>query len=827
MTVPSNLVPTRITDLPVAPVPTPNATMVCVIGGITYQVAFNALQSLISVPASREINTGGGLTGGGDLSQDRTISILDGGIASEKLQDNGVVAGTYGATNTIPIVTVNSKGQITTVGTASIDFTGYVPDTRQVIAGSGLTGGGALTANRTLAVDFSSSLPVPVGVASAGTGTQASREDHVHPAVDLSDATEVAGVLPRSQGGTGQNITTLNSGALWFTDGIHTLLQSPVGTLGQVLKSSGSGAPFWDTVPGTGTVTSVGLAMPSIFNVSGSPITISGTLTADLANQTANTVFAGPSAGSASPPTFRALVNDDVPTTLTGKTINASLNTLSNIANASLTNSSLTIGSTAISLGSTSASLSGVSSITLTGDPSTALQVATKQYVDNVAEGLDVKASCIAATTANITLSGPQTIDGVSIVAGNRVLVKDQTNTAENGIYVAAGSTWSRSSDTDTWDSLRGAFTFVEQGSLYADTGWVCTVDAGGTLGTSPVTWSQFAGLGAYVAGTGLTLTGTTFSITNTAVTPASYGAADKTLTATVNAQGQLTALADTPIAIANTQVSGLGTMSTQAANNVAITGGVINGTTIGGVTPAAGTFTTVNATTFDTNVAAAGVTLSGTTLAADGTDANITMQIMPKGSGGVGIGGDTSGVVAGVSVTSKFCVKNDGDAPVAGFVHANNTTAGSGSGTFACRSRGTIASPTVVQSGDALWNMFVAGYDGTDLALAAVISVEVDGTPGNNDMPGRMVFSTTPDGSQIPTEAMRISSAQIVTLANALPIASGGTNGTATPTAGAVSYGTGTAFAFSLAGTTGEFLVSGGTGSPTWTGTISGGTYA
>jgi hypothetical protein len=112
-------------------------------------------------------------------------------------------------------------------------------------------------------------------------------------------------------------------------------------------------------------------------------------------------------------------------------------------------------------------------------------------------------------------------------------------------------------------------------------------------------------------------------------------------------------------------------------------------------------------------------------------------------------------------------------------------------------------------------------------LALAAVISVEVDGTPGNNDMPGRMVFSTTPDGSQIPTEAMRISSAQIVTLANALPIASGGTNGTATPTAGAVSYGTGTAFAFSLAGTTGEFLVSGGTGSPTWTGTISGGTYA
>jgi hypothetical protein len=72
------------------------------------------------------------------------------------------------------------------------------------------------------------------------------------------------------------------------------------------------------------------------------------------------------------------------------------------------------------------------------------------------------------------------------------------------------------------------------------------------------------------------------------------------------------------------------------------------------------------------------------------------------------------------------------------------------------------------VQSGDALWNMYVAGHDGTDLALAAVISVEVDGTPGNNDMPGRMVFSTTPDGSQIPTEAMRIDSTQTVTISKA-----------------------------------------------------------
>jgi len=92
--------------------------------------------------------------------------------------------------------------------------------------------------------------------------------------------------------------------------------------------------------------------------------------------------------------------------------------------------------------------------------------------------------------------------------------------------------------------------------------------------------------------------TATTINLANTAVTAGAYGAASKTLTATVDAQGRLTALADTNIAIANTQVSGLGTMSTQNATAVAITGGTINGTTVGASTPAAGTFTALATTT-------------------------------------------------------------------------------------------------------------------------------------------------------------------------------------------------------------------------------------
>ena len=230
--------------------------------------------------------------------------------------------------------------------------------------------------------------------------------------------------------------------------------------------------------------------------------------------------------------------------------------------------------------------------ITNLADPTNDQDAATKYYVDTVAQGLDVKASVLVGTTANITLSGAQTIDGVSVVAGDRVLVKNQTTQADNGIYVAASGAWARSADANTWDELVSAYTFIEEGSTYADTGWVCTINKGGTLGTTPITWSQFSGAGTYLAGTGLTLSGNTFSITNTAVTAGSYGSASNTLTTTVNAQGQLTALAATPIAIANTQVSGLGTMSTQNANNVAITGGsIINLTTFDGITIDGGTF--------------------------------------------------------------------------------------------------------------------------------------------------------------------------------------------------------------------------------------------
>ena len=192
--------------------------------------------------------------------------------------------------------------------------------------------------------------------------------------------------------------------------------------------------------------------------------------------------------------------------------------------------------------------------------PSADLDIANKAYVDSVAQGLDVKASCVYATTNNITLSGLAVQAGgdwaATLTAGDRILVKSQTNQATNGIYVASASGWTRSADMNTWAEVPSAFTFIESGTTLSDTGWVCTSNQGGTIDVTPITWSQFSGAGSYLAGTGLTLTGNTFSITNTAVTAAAYGSASQVATFTVNPQGQLTLAANASISIAASQVT-------------------------------------------------------------------------------------------------------------------------------------------------------------------------------------------------------------------------------------------------------------------------------
>ena len=155
----------------------------------------------------------------------------------------------------------------------------------------------------------------------------------------------------------------------------------------------------------------------------------------------------------------------------------------------------------------TSATITGLASPTNDSD------AATKGYVDSLAQGIDAKASVVVATTANITLSGTQTIDGVAVSIGDRVLVKDQSTASGNGIYLVASGSWTRTTDADSWTELTAAFTFVEKGTTNADSGWICTVDAGGTLGSTSVTWAQFSGAGQITAGDGLTKSGNTLNV--------------------------------------------------------------------------------------------------------------------------------------------------------------------------------------------------------------------------------------------------------------------------------------------------------------------------
>ena len=277
----------------------------------------------------------------------------------------------------------------------------------------------------------------------------------------------------------------------------------------------------------------------------------------------------------------------------------------------SITNS--TINSSSIGL--YSPSTAAFTSATVSATPTGSNDVVNKAYVDFVAAGLTWKQAVRVASTANITtLSGLLTIDTITVTEGERVLVKNQGTAANNGIYNASAGPWTRALDANSWDEYVGAITFVESGSQ-AGSAWYSSAQPGGTLGVTDINWSNFSVASTYTAGTGLTLLANQFSITNTGVTATNYGSASSVATFTVNAQGQLTTASSTSIGIAanqvtsgtftvaqggtgadtftagylkangttafstvsnipNTDISGLGTMSTQNATSVAITGG-------------------------------------------------------------------------------------------------------------------------------------------------------------------------------------------------------------------------------------------------------------
>ena len=155
--------------------------------------------------------------------------------------------------------------------------------------------------------------------------------------------------------------------------------------------------------------------------------------------------------------------------------------------------------------------------VTVTSAPTQASDLANKAYVDATAQGLDVKDSVRVATTQSIDLTSlPTSIDGVTLSSGDRILLKNQSSPKENGIYIANGSTWTRSVDMNEPSEIKGAFVFVEEGTVNESAGFVQSGAGAIIVGTSPINFTQFTGAGSITAATGLSKNGNILSVNNT-----------------------------------------------------------------------------------------------------------------------------------------------------------------------------------------------------------------------------------------------------------------------------------------------------------------------
>lgn len=279
--VPSNLIPTRVTQLPDAPTASEDSLLMIVYQGVNYKIRAGDLLQVAGVPTSRQVIAGTGLQGGGQLSSNVTLSVAPGGITTPLLADSGVTPGGYGSATSIPVITVDATGRVMAATSVPLEVSGYVPESREVIAGAGLSGGGPLSANVTLDANLSDALPVVgSGTGDAGISDEIARADHAHPAVDLASDSQVDGLLGLSNGGTARSLVPEAGAIIWCgADGLYV---GPVGEVGQVLVSNGSGEYTW-----------------------GNSLVIDP--------QPANTILAGPVSGASADPTFRAMVNADLP----------------------------------------------------------------------------------------------------------------------------------------------------------------------------------------------------------------------------------------------------------------------------------------------------------------------------------------------------------------------------------------------------------------------------------------------------------------------------------------------------------------------------------
>jgi hypothetical protein len=507
-----------------------------VFDGVTYKVQFANIAAVGAVPSTRTITGGGGLTGGGDLSADRVISIAAGGVGFGQLADSGVAPGTYGDASNIPVLTVDEKGRVTIASTTPISLTGYVPTSRAILAGDGLTGGGTLAADRTISMILSTAQPQSGGTPAAGVATIAAREDHVHPAVNLTNSTETSGVLPMSRGGTGSSLSPV-AGAILYSNGSDVSL-SNAGNIDQVFFSGGTGSPSWRSVTGGTT----GLT----FGLSGSDYALGGTLS----------TTAGGTGLTTTPGASQILIG-------TGSAY--SLSTLTAGSGITITNAAgvLTIAATGGGAGTgtvTSVDASGGSTgLTFSGGPITSAGTLTLAGTLGVANG----------GTGQTTYTNGQLLIGTA--AGS---LAKSTLTAGTGVSIAnaSGSITVTNTAPDQTVSLTGGGTTSISGSYPNFTitssdqfvGTVTSVAASG--GTTGLT---FSGSPITASGT-LTLSGT-LAVANGGTGATSAGAALTSLGAAASgANADITSIALTSGTISTSPTSGTDIVNKAYADSIA-----------------------------------------------------------------------------------------------------------------------------------------------------------------------------------------------------------------------------------------------------------------